>query len=110
VRQLWLRQLDGGGYPLAVNLRPAADWPDRAVVAIGLARMVVVIGRLAATWTSSPAPDGLGIWRLPRRCPTRGRNAADGWPSRTWSSGPCHPAAPPLMREPSPSESKQGIT
>jgi hypothetical protein len=29
----WLRQLDGGGYPPAVNLRPAADWPDRAVVA-----------------------------------------------------------------------------
>ena len=25
----WLRQLDGGGYPPAVNLRPAADWPSR---------------------------------------------------------------------------------
>src|SRR5271157_161722 len=29
----WVRQLDGGGYPPAVSLRPAAGWPDRAVVA-----------------------------------------------------------------------------
>src|SRR5208282_6192567 len=39
----WLRQLDGGGYPSAVNLRPAADWPDRAVVAVDLARVAAVI-------------------------------------------------------------------
>jgi hypothetical protein len=25
---------------------------------------------------------------MPRRCPTRGRNAAGGWRGRTWSSGP----------------------
>ena len=43
----WLRQLDGGGYP-AVNLRPAADWPDRAVVAVDLARVAAVIDRIAA--------------------------------------------------------------
>ena len=35
----WLRQLDGGGYPPAVNLRPSADWPDRAVVTVDLARV-----------------------------------------------------------------------
>ena len=44
----WLRQLDGGGYPPAVNLRPAADWPDRAVVAVDLARVAAVIDRIAA--------------------------------------------------------------
>jgi hypothetical protein len=44
----WLRQLNGGGYPPAVNLRPAADWPDRAVVAVDLARVRAVIDRIAA--------------------------------------------------------------
>jgi len=44
----WLRQLDEGGYPPAVNLRPAADWPDRAVVAVDLARVRAVIDRVAA--------------------------------------------------------------
>jgi hypothetical protein len=44
----WLRQLDGGGYPPAVNLRPSADWPDRAVVAVDLARVRAVVDRIAA--------------------------------------------------------------
>ncbi len=44
----WLRQLDGGGSPPAVSLRPAAGWPDRAVVTVGLARVAAVIGRIAA--------------------------------------------------------------
>jgi hypothetical protein len=44
----WLRQLDGGGYPPAVSLRPSADWPDRAVVTVGLARVQAVIDRIAA--------------------------------------------------------------
>ena len=44
----WLRQLDRGGYPPAVNLRPSADWPDRAVVAVDLARVRAVIDRIAA--------------------------------------------------------------
>jgi hypothetical protein len=43
----WLRQLDGGGYPPTVNLRPSADWPDRAVVAVDLARVRTVIDRVA---------------------------------------------------------------
>jgi len=30
----WLRQLDGGSYPPAVNLRPSADWPDRGTAKI----------------------------------------------------------------------------
>ena len=44
----WLKQLDGGSYPPTVNLRPSADWPDRAVVAIDLARVAAVIDRIAA--------------------------------------------------------------
>jgi hypothetical protein len=44
----WLRQLDGGGYPPAVNLRPSADWPDRAVVIVDLARVQAIIDRIAA--------------------------------------------------------------
>ena len=44
----WLRQLDGGGDPLAVSLRPSAGWPDRTVVAVGLARVAAVIDRVAA--------------------------------------------------------------
>src|SRR6267154_5618890 len=43
----WLRQLDGG-HPPTVNLRPSADWPDRAVVAVDLARVAAVIDRIAA--------------------------------------------------------------
>jgi hypothetical protein len=38
----------GGGYPPTVNLRPAADWPDRAVVTVGLAQVAAVIDRIAA--------------------------------------------------------------
>ena len=34
----WLAHLDADSYPPAVNLRPAADWPDRAIVAVDLAR------------------------------------------------------------------------
>ena len=44
----WLAHLDADSYPPAVNLRPAADWPDRAVVAAGLARVRAVIDRIAA--------------------------------------------------------------
>jgi hypothetical protein len=44
----WLRQLDGGGYPPAVGLRPSADWPERAIVAVDLTRVAAVIDRIAA--------------------------------------------------------------
>ena len=44
----WLAHLDTDRYPPAVNLRPAADWPDRAVVAVDLARVRAVIDRIAA--------------------------------------------------------------
>ena len=44
----WLAHLDADSYPPAVNLRPAADWPDRALVAVDLARVGAVIDRIAA--------------------------------------------------------------
>ncbi len=44
----WLAHLDTDRYPPAVNLRPSADWPDRAVVAVDLARVAAVIDRIAA--------------------------------------------------------------
>jgi hypothetical protein len=44
----WLAHLDADSYPPAVNLRPSADWPDRAVIPVDLARVRAVIGRIAA--------------------------------------------------------------
>ena len=44
----WLAHLDADSYPPAVNLRPSADWPDRAVAAVDLARVAAVIDRIAA--------------------------------------------------------------
>jgi hypothetical protein len=44
----WLAHLDAESYPPAVNLRPSADWPDRAIVAVDLARVAAVIDRIAA--------------------------------------------------------------
>ena len=44
----WLAHLDADSYPPAVNLRPSADWPDRAIVAVDLARVAAVIDRIAA--------------------------------------------------------------
>jgi hypothetical protein len=43
----WLAHLDADSYP-AGNLRPSTDWPDRAVVAVDLARVRAVIDRIAA--------------------------------------------------------------
>lgn len=43
----WLAHLDADSYPPAVNLRPSADWPGRAVVAVDLARVRAVIDRIA---------------------------------------------------------------
>jgi hypothetical protein len=51
----WLRQCadwpahrDADSYTPAVNLHPSADWPDRAVVAVDLARVRAVIDHIAA--------------------------------------------------------------
>jgi hypothetical protein len=44
----WLAHLDAESYPPTASLRPAADWPDRAIVAAGLARVAAVIDRIAA--------------------------------------------------------------
>jgi len=44
----WLAHLDAESCPPAASLRPSADWPDRAVVAVDLARVRAVIDRIAA--------------------------------------------------------------
>ena len=44
----WLAHPDTDSCPPAVNLRPSADWPDRAIVAVNLARVAAVIDRIAA--------------------------------------------------------------
>ena len=73
----WVAHLDADSYPPAVNLRPSADWPDRAVVAAGRARVAAVIDRIAADvdelargyrTTSRPPTTGLRPLRtdLPR--------------------------------------------
>jgi hypothetical protein len=56
------RQLDGGSYPPTDNLRPAFDWPDRAVVAVDLARVGRSSTASPSTWTSSPGPSGSRTW------------------------------------------------
>jgi hypothetical protein len=44
----WLAHLDADSYPPAVNLRPAAGWPDRDIVALNVAQVAAVIDRIAA--------------------------------------------------------------
>jgi hypothetical protein len=43
----WLAHLEADSYPPAASLRPSADWPDGAIVAIDLARVRAVIDRIA---------------------------------------------------------------
>ncbi len=43
----WLTELDAGGYPPAVNLRPAGDWPDIANTMVTVARVAAVVDRVA---------------------------------------------------------------
>ena len=52
----WLAHLDADSCPPAVSLRPAADWPDRAVApwtSRGWRRSSTVT---PPTWTNSPGP------------------------------------------------------
>ena len=88
----WLRQLDGGGYPPAVNLRPAAGWPDRAVVAVDLARVAAVIDRIAADVDEPARARRVQDLDTAAALPDRRAERRRGWPSRTRSSGPFAPA------------------
>ena len=85
----WLAHLDADSYPPAVNLRPSADWPDRAVVAVDLAR-VAAVAAYAAVGTSEPTKEtepgparrsGSGTTRTPT--PTRTRPRPTSSPRRT---------------------------
>ena len=44
----WLAHLDADSYPPAASVLAPADWPDRAIVAVGLERVAAVIDRIAA--------------------------------------------------------------
>lgn len=44
----WLTQLDAGGCPPAVTLRPAGDWPHTAHIAVTPARVRAILDRNAA--------------------------------------------------------------
>jgi hypothetical protein len=71
----WLAHLDADSYPPAVSLRPAADWPARAVVAVDLARVRAVIDRIAADPRQTVLASAEGMmnrWAIPparRSCP-----------------------------------------
>jgi hypothetical protein len=83
----WLAHLDADSYPPAVNLRPSADWPDRAVVAVDFARVAAVIDRIAADLDelarAQRVQDLNTAAVLPDPRAERRRRLA----SRTWSSG-----------------------
>ena len=87
----WLAHLDADSYPPAVNLRPSADWPDRAVVAVNLARVRAVIDRIAADvdeLARARRVQDLNIAAvLPGSRAERRRRLAEP----TWSSGPSAP-------------------
>jgi hypothetical protein len=87
-------------YPPAVNLRPSADWPDRAVVAVDLARVAAIIDRIAADVDELARARRVQDLDTAAVLPTLGPNAAGGWPSRTWSSGPFAPGGGCPLRQP----------
>lgn len=43
----WLGQLEDGGYPPVVNLRPGGDWPDTANVGVTVPRVAALLDRIA---------------------------------------------------------------
>jgi hypothetical protein len=89
----WLAHLDTERYPPAVNLRPAADWPDRAVVAAGLARVAAVIDRIAADVDElAPGPAGPG--------PGHRRGAARPAGRTPPAAGRAGPGVPGLLHPP----------
>jgi hypothetical protein len=96
----WLAHLDADSYPPAASLRPAAGWPDRAIVAVDLARVRAVIDRVAADVDELARARRAQDLTPPRCCPTRGPNAVGGWPGRTWSSGPSAPGGGCLLPRP----------
>ncbi len=71
----WLSDLGADSYPPAVNLRPAADWPDRAIVAAGLPRGAAVIDRIAADVDDPARARRIQDLNTAAVLPGRGRNA-----------------------------------
>ncbi len=97
----WLVQLDAGGYPPAVNLRPSEDWPDTRSLPSTSPEPPRCSTGSRPTSPSWPAPGGSRIWRWRRYSQNADASGAAAWPSRTWTSprsaGPngCPPPADP---------------
>jgi AcrR family transcriptional regulator len=81
----WLAHLDADSYPPTVSLRPAADWPDRAVVAVDLARTARSAACTTAATITSPrsppcstsaGPPSTAPLTGPPICPAPGRHPA----------------------------------
>ena len=89
----WLAHLDTDSYPPAVNLRPAADWPDRAVAAVDLARVAAIIDRIAAD------VDELA-WARRGPGPGHRRGAARPAGGTTPAAGRAGPGVPGLLHPP----------
>ena len=71
-----------GPYPPAVNLRPSAGRPDRAVAAAGLARVQAIIDRIAADVDELARARRAGDLATAAVLPADGRSAGC-WPSQT---------------------------
>ncbi|MGZ4618702.1 MAG: hypothetical protein ACXV3F_08235 [Frankiaceae bacterium] len=78
----WLAQLDTGGYPPAVNLRPARDWPNTAHIAVDLARVGAVLHRIAADL------DELARARRVAGRPSQGPGGRTARSRTRWGNGP----------------------
>ena len=68
----WLAHLDADSDTPAASLRPAADWPDRAIIAAA-ARVAAVIDRIAADVDELARARPAWTWTPPRCCPTGGQ-------------------------------------
>jgi hypothetical protein len=76
----WRARLGAGSYPPAINLRPSADWPDRAIVAVDLARVAGGLGTPGRPSDTSAAK----LTNDPATPTTRSGHAND----HPWAPGP----------------------
>jgi len=95
----WLVHLDTDSSPPTVSLRPAAGWLDRAIVAVDLARVRTVTGRIAAEvdelararWAQDAADLEFRAFctrrRLPASSASQLERAWDAWQAERYQRG-----------------------
>ncbi|MFD4977848.1 hypothetical protein ACFWOI_49445, partial [Streptomyces sp. NPDC058424] len=90
----WIRQcaersdhLERKHYPLVVNLRPEADFPDRHPVVVDLPQVAAVLRRIAydIDELAAPAASRTSTEHVPATI--RGRSGAGDWPNRLMLAG-----------------------